>query len=197
MRTLSPRATVAVLVLLLTTACNPAPEPPQPVQFTVGLHNISLMEPEGWEHLDHGLEHRFHKELNSISVADIGPVTGDGYIREMNHALALFREERLEDASAHISSLPLRKVHVRPPSVVLPRIPPSMLWPPPTIHPLRGSRKNTSRNSARVPSSSTTQRSAGSGGCSAQPTRINREMATMMAAGNFITRLYAWTWFRL
>ena len=111
---MSLRATVTVLVLLLTTACSPAPEPPQPAQFTVGLHDISLMEPEGWEHLDHGLEHRFHKELNSISVADIGPVTRDGYLREINHALELFREERLEDASAHISSLPLRSVLLNP-----------------------------------------------------------------------------------
>ena len=111
---MSPRATVAVLVLLLTTACSPAPEPPQPVRFTVGLHDISLLEPKGWEHLDHGLEHRFHKNLNSISVADNGPVTRDGYLREINHALALFRQERLEDASAHISSLPLRSVLLNP-----------------------------------------------------------------------------------
>ncbi len=114
MRTLRARGAVLILAVLLPAACTPAPEPRHPVRFTVGLHDISLLEPEGWEHLDHGLEHRFHKGRNSISVADIGPVTRDGYLREMNRALALFREERLEDASAYISSLPLRSVLFSP-----------------------------------------------------------------------------------
>ena len=102
------RCTVAILAVILSAACGPAPEPQEPVRFTVGLHPVSLMEPDGWEHLDHGLEHRFHKDLLQISVADIGPVTRDGYRREIGHALELFRQERLEDARAHLSGLPLK-----------------------------------------------------------------------------------------
>jgi hypothetical protein len=108
MRTLNVRATIMILGILLTTACGPEPVTREPVRFTVGLHDVSLMEPEGWEHLDHGLEHRFYKELNSISVADIGPVNRAGYLRELNHALELFRAERLEDAKAHLGNLHLR-----------------------------------------------------------------------------------------
>jgi len=101
-------------VALMLVACAPAPEPRQPVQFTVGLHDISLMGPEGWDHLDHGLEHRFQQGLNIISVTDIGPITRAGYLRELDHALELFRMERLEDAKAHLGNLHLRSTLFSP-----------------------------------------------------------------------------------
>jgi hypothetical protein len=62
------------LVLACTLACReqqPTP-PPAPSEMTVGIHRISLLEPEGWEHLDHGLEHIFRRDLALIGVRDLG-----------------------------------------------------------------------------------------------------------------------------
>lgn len=105
---MSARVAIATAAILLTVACGTQPVNREPARFTVGLHHISLMEPEGWDHLDHGLEHRFQQGLNSISITDIGAVTHDGYLREIDHALGLFRQDRLEDARAYLGDLHLR-----------------------------------------------------------------------------------------
>ena len=102
------RGTGAILCLLLVAACAPVQEEPVPIRIQPGVHDIALLVPEGWQHLDHGQEHRFHKNQSQISVADIGPVTREGYLREIKHALGLFRRQQAEDAKAHMEMLPLR-----------------------------------------------------------------------------------------
>jgi hypothetical protein len=89
-------------------ACATVQEEPPPVRLTIGVHDIALRVPEGWQHLDHGLEHRFHRGLLHISMADIGPVTREGYLREIDHARELFRNNQAEDAKAHLGNLQLR-----------------------------------------------------------------------------------------
>jgi hypothetical protein len=96
------------MFLLLGLACATAPEEPPKDRVTIGIHDVALRVPEGWLHLDHGLEHRFHRDLRQISVADIGPVTREGYLREIDHARELFRNDQVEDAQAHLRDLRLR-----------------------------------------------------------------------------------------
>ncbi len=115
MRTLIGSRTAAVVLLLLAVACAPAPEEPPPkVPLTIGLHDIALQIPPGWLHLDHGLEHLLINDPLQISVADMGPVTREGYLREINHALGLFREGQIEDATAHLNGLQLRSTVFSP-----------------------------------------------------------------------------------
>jgi len=106
---LSVRGVATVLVLLLATACanETVQEEPRPVRLTIGIHDVALNLPVGWQHLDHGLEHRFHRDLHQISIADIGPVTREGYLREINHARELFDNNQAEDARAHLGKIQL------------------------------------------------------------------------------------------
>ncbi len=105
MRRFGPAIT---LICLLATACERVPEPPpSPTRVDIGIHEISFLVPQGWEHLDHGREHRFHRELSQISAADLGPVTREGYLRDLRRAYQLFREDRIDDADAHVGGLDL------------------------------------------------------------------------------------------
>ncbi len=97
----------AALTGLLWTGCAGAPELPTLTSTDIGIHPVSFQTPKGWVHLDHGREHRFHRELAQISAADLGPVTAAGYLRELRHAHRLFRDYRYEDAAAHLKSLDL------------------------------------------------------------------------------------------
>jgi hypothetical protein len=96
-----------VLILILGTAWACAQQAPKE-QWTIGVHDLSLTVPAGWDHLDHGLEHRFHRELSQISLADIGPVTPPAYLRQIEHARELFRNDQALDARAHLDRLNLR-----------------------------------------------------------------------------------------
>jgi hypothetical protein len=107
MRALKRSGATAVLVGVLALACSPPPEPP-PIRLTVGVHDVAFQVPEGWLHLDHGREHRFHRDSEQISLADVGPVTPRGYRREIEHARELFRAGQSADARAHLDSLDLR-----------------------------------------------------------------------------------------
>jgi hypothetical protein len=98
----------AALICLLATACARVPEAPPSTRVDIGVHVVSFRLPEGWEHLDHGREHRFHRELSRISVSDHGPVVSEGYLRELRRAHELFRDHRLDDARAQASGLDLR-----------------------------------------------------------------------------------------
>jgi len=96
------------LICLLTAACELVPEtppPPAPARVDIGIHHVSFRVPSGWEHLDHGREHRFHRELMQISAADLGPVTREGYLRELRRAYQLFHDDRPDDARDHVSGL--------------------------------------------------------------------------------------------
>jgi hypothetical protein len=111
MRALTARAFIAVAVLLAGASCDrdPAPEPePEPVRVSIGAHDVAFRVPEGWLHLDHGLEHRFQREIAQISLADYGPVTAEGYVREIERARELFRRNQVLDARAHLDRLHLR-----------------------------------------------------------------------------------------
>jgi hypothetical protein len=97
-----------LLVLLPALACAPEPQEEPPLQLTVGIHDLSVHKPDGWVHLDHGLEHRFQKDLNQIAITELGPATPDAYLREIDHARELFRNFQLGDAQAHLDKLDLR-----------------------------------------------------------------------------------------
>jgi hypothetical protein len=98
----------AALICLLAAACARTPEAPPPVQVDVGIHDVSFQVPEGWEHLDHGRQHRFQRDLSQISATDLGPVATEGYLRELRRAHQLFLDDRLDDAFAHLSGIDLR-----------------------------------------------------------------------------------------
>ena len=89
--------------LLLVCACaEPAPEP-QPL--TVGLHQLELVVPDGWQHYDHGLQQRFENGTSHITLTDLGPVVPDSLLREIEHAHGLFRQDRSKDARAILYGL--------------------------------------------------------------------------------------------
>ncbi len=85
----------AVVVAGLILACGRAPEP---VTFDIGVHRVSLVVPDGWQHYDHGREHRLETGEGGLVLADLGPVAADGYRTVILEARDLARRGRLEDA---------------------------------------------------------------------------------------------------
>jgi hypothetical protein len=58
------------LILVLSGGC--AQEPPHPVELQVGEQRISVVVPEGWEHLDYGDRHQLRQGFASISIEEAG-----------------------------------------------------------------------------------------------------------------------------
>jgi hypothetical protein len=99
------RALILSALLLAGGCSNPAPER---LRLTIGVHQVELESPVGWEHLDHGREQRFGDGLSQISVADLGPVAPDGFRREILAARELFRARQLDDSRTRLRALHLR-----------------------------------------------------------------------------------------
>lgn len=108
MRALNARIALAAGAATLMPSCERAPEPP-PLRLAVGVHEVSLRVPDGWTHFDHGVEHRFHRGIVQISLADAGPVTPAAYRREVEIARTLFRRGQREDARAQLERLQVRR----------------------------------------------------------------------------------------
>jgi hypothetical protein len=107
MHALNTRSFAAALCgLLLTCACS-APQP-DPLPLTIGAHEVQLVIPAHWERFDHGRKQRFEIETLRISLADMGPVTREGFHFEIVRARELYRLGQLEDARTLLSTLQLR-----------------------------------------------------------------------------------------
>lgn len=98
----------AVLLVAGLPLCACSEPPPVPLSLKIGVHEVELIAPPEWEHLDHGREQRFDQGMSQISLADMGPVTREGFEREIVHARELFRQRQLEDARTHLNELLLR-----------------------------------------------------------------------------------------
>lgn len=96
---------VALCAVLLVCSC--AVPQPERVSVTIGVHEVELTSPPEWERYDHGREQRFERELNHISLADMGPATREGFRREIIHARELYRQGQLEDAREWLGMLNL------------------------------------------------------------------------------------------
>ncbi len=66
--------------------------------------------PEGWQHYDHGLQHRFENGTSHITLTDLGPVLPESLLREIEHARELFRQDRGNDARTILHGLSPRGV---------------------------------------------------------------------------------------
>ncbi|MGA1824215.1 MAG: hypothetical protein ACMUIP_06070 [bacterium] len=107
------RAAPFVLSVLILSACTPSCLRKAPIRLVIGTHHVSLRIAEDWiqerkcrhskpgkEYLNYGYEYTFHHDLARISLADIGPVTPDAYLREIYEARELFRQGQLKKAHA-------------------------------------------------------------------------------------------------
>lgn len=109
MRALIPRRSQVVLCATsigaaLLGCTGPAP-PPEPLALKVGVHEVRLVVPPGWQRIDHGREQRFENGQSHISLADMGPATAASFRREIDHARELFRLGQLEDARTLLDEL--------------------------------------------------------------------------------------------
>jgi hypothetical protein len=96
--------------LVLLCACAPAHEPPRdPIPLTVGVHDVELLVPHGWQHYDHGREQRFENGFPQITLTDMGPATPEAFVREIAYARELYRRGQIEDARARLLRLRLRR----------------------------------------------------------------------------------------
>ena len=96
-----------MLAVVLAVAC--APPPPDPVAVTVGVHEVELLVPDGWQHYDHGREQRFEKGFPQFTLADMGPATREGFKREIAYARDLYRRGQAADARDWLGRLRLRR----------------------------------------------------------------------------------------
>ena len=92
----------AVVVAGLVLACGGAPEP---VTVEIGVHRVSLIVPDGWQHYDHGREHRLETGEGDLVLTDLGPVAADGYRKVILEARDLTRKGQREEAKQLLNRL--------------------------------------------------------------------------------------------
>lgn len=81
---------------------------PEPLQLKVGVHNITLDAPPGWQHLEDDVGNSFKREFAQILLNDTGPVTVEKFRRETERAREVFRRGELGQANDILNGLPLR-----------------------------------------------------------------------------------------
>jgi len=85
----------AVATAGLALACG---GPPESVAVDIGVHRVSLTIPDGWQHYDHGREHRLETGEGDLVLTDLGPVAADGYRTVILEARDLTRKGQREEA---------------------------------------------------------------------------------------------------
>jgi hypothetical protein len=78
---------------------------PVPVTVDVGVHRVSFIVPEGWQHYDHGREQRLETSDGDIVLTDLGPVAAEGYRPVVLRARELYRKGQREDAKQLLRTL--------------------------------------------------------------------------------------------
>lgn len=86
----------AVVLVGLVAGCGA--QGPIPAVVDVGVHRVSFVIPSGWQHYDHGREHRLETSDGDIVLADFGPVTSEGYADVVRQARELYQRGQLDDA---------------------------------------------------------------------------------------------------
>ncbi len=91
-----------VVVAGLVLACGSAPEP---VTVDIGVHRISLIVPDDWQHYDHGPEHRLETGEGDLVLTDLGPVAAGGFCTVIIEARDLARRGQREEAKQLLNRL--------------------------------------------------------------------------------------------
>ncbi len=71
----------------------------------VGHHRVRFVLPAGWEHLDHGRQQLFRLNEAQLTLADLGPATRAGMLRELHAARDLWLAGRRRDAFERVREL--------------------------------------------------------------------------------------------
>lgn len=107
MRALSNVAALtAIAMAFLVGGC--AGEAPEPMSLKVGAHQVVFDTPQGWQHFDKGAEQFFKREFDQIFLNDPGPVTIEGFRREVERAREVFRSGSLEQANDILNAISWR-----------------------------------------------------------------------------------------
>jgi hypothetical protein len=51
--------------------------------YQVGVHQVRLVAPPGWEVIEHGRQHLFRKDQSELSLVDVGPTNPDSTAPQM------------------------------------------------------------------------------------------------------------------
>lgn len=94
---------VLPLLTIVALACGGGA--PDPVVATIGVHNVSFVVPEGWQHYDHGREQRLETGDGDIILTDLGPVTAQGYEMVVVDARDRYRRGHREDAKQALETI--------------------------------------------------------------------------------------------
>ena len=95
-------AVFAIAAAGLVLACS---APQEPVVVDIGVHRVSFIIPEGWQHYDHGREHRLETGEGDLVLTDLGPVAADGYRTVVLEARDLTRRGQPEEAAELLNGL--------------------------------------------------------------------------------------------
>lgn len=77
----------------------------EPQAVLVGRHQLRLVTPKGWEHLDHGRQQLFRVGESELALEDLGPATPEGLANELREAAQLLHDGRRADAMARVRTL--------------------------------------------------------------------------------------------
>ncbi len=93
----------AALLAGMAIGCGGASDPV--VTVDVGVHRVSFIVPDGWQHYDHGREQRLETNDGDIVVTDLGPVAAEGFRTLVLEAREFYRAGRRENAQQVLETL--------------------------------------------------------------------------------------------
>ena len=76
--------------------------------LSVGPLTVGLEAPADWQYVQRDAEHVFKNRIEQIHVLDSGPVTREGFVREIRQARRLFLGNEFDEATELLYRLPLR-----------------------------------------------------------------------------------------
>src|SRR5215471_11661688 len=102
---MSPRNSVVCAVALAIVCGCAAPRAGRVQETDVGHHHVRFALPAHWEHLDHGRAQLFRSGEAQLTLADLGPVSADAMVRELERARGLWLSGRRRDAFEQVREL--------------------------------------------------------------------------------------------
>ncbi|MEZ4333058.1 MAG: hypothetical protein R3F35_14965 [Myxococcota bacterium] len=105
------RATVFVVAGVALLACRRLETPtPARIEVPVGAHRIELALPSGWRYVVRGDEQTFVRSRTRVRLWDLGPVTAESVVEDLEHARALYRKGRWETVRERLARVPMRRL---------------------------------------------------------------------------------------
>ncbi len=98
---------------VLAVGCGARPQVSQ--EFTVGVHRVTVVADEPWQHVDQGRRHLMRGEEFTLVAQDLGAVGREGIRHEVTRALTLWLRGQSDEGRTAMGMIPVSPEHFEAP----------------------------------------------------------------------------------